>query len=366
MPRPEPANVPPPTASDYQDSTPPPSVPDAPKAAAKTLAKEPVSAEAAPAAEGRDRAVRRRDQPPRRRTDGSASRARQSRPATAAPPPRRRRPPPSRRRTSPRSPPRPRATSPPPISRSPTSCATCSAAKTSRYFDRKGERAAVEKFYAARDYAPLWTQGGSADRSRQGRDRAPQGRRSRRPQRRRLSGAGFRRRHHAGRAGRSRAEADRQHARLCAPGAERPHALVAGVRPTSCIPSTRPIRPKCSPMSRRRRTPPPRSTATTRRRRSIKELKTKLAELRGESDGPVQPDRRRPGAEIQPARRKKKPTAAVMDDPRVPQLRAKLGITENADDTNYDATVAEAVRKFQDERRSQGDRRARRRAPCAR
>jgi murein L,D-transpeptidase YcbB/YkuD len=37
-----------------------------------------------------------------------------------------------------------------------------------------------------------------------------------------------------------------------------------------------------------------------------------------------------------------------MQDPRVPQLRAKLGITENADDTHYDAKVADAVRKFQE------------------
>ena len=36
-----------------------------------------------------------------------------------------------------------------------------------------------------------------------------------------------------------------------------------------------------------------------------------------------------------------------MEDARVPQLRAKLGITENADDTHYDARVAQAVRKFQ-------------------
>ena len=32
----------------------------------------------------------------------------------------------------------------------------------------------------------------------------------------------------------------------------------------------------------------------------------------------------------------------------MPQLRAKLGITENPDDTKYDAKVAAAVRKFQD------------------
>ena len=36
-----------------------------------------------------------------------------------------------------------------------------------------------------------------------------------------------------------------------------------------------------------------------------------------------------------------------MEDERVPQLRAKLGITENPDDTHYDAKVADAVRKFQ-------------------
>lgn len=34
-------------------------------------------------------------------------------------------------------------------------------AKTSRHFDRKNERAAVEKFYGARDFAPVWTQGGA-------------------------------------------------------------------------------------------------------------------------------------------------------------------------------------------------------------
>ena len=58
-------------------------------------------------------------------------------------------------------------------------------------------------------------------------------------------------------------------------------------------------------------------------------------------------DRRRTGACIQGRRTKKQPAVAP-EDARVPQLRAKLGITENADDTRYDAKVAEAVRKFQD------------------
>ena len=37
-----------------------------------------------------------------------------------------------------------------------------------RYFDRKAERAAVEKFYTAREFAPLWTQGGALTESGKG------------------------------------------------------------------------------------------------------------------------------------------------------------------------------------------------------
>ena len=39
----------------------------------------------------------------------------------------------------------------------------------------------------------------------------------------------------------------------------------------------------------------------------------------------------------------KKQPAVTPEDPRVPQLRAKLGITENPDDTKYDAKVAAAL-----------------------
>ena len=41
-------------------------------------------------------------------------------------------------------------------------------AKSLRYFDRKNERAAVEKFYSARDYAPQWTQAGKLTDSGKG------------------------------------------------------------------------------------------------------------------------------------------------------------------------------------------------------
>ena len=78
-----------------------------------------------------------------------------------------------------------------------------------------------------------------------------------------------------------------------------------------------------------------------------RELKAKLAELRGQGDGPAIQIADGPGAEIHAGARQEA-AAMAMEDTRVPQLRAKLGISENADDTHYDAKVAEAVRKFQE------------------
>jgi murein L,D-transpeptidase YcbB/YkuD len=78
-----------------------------------------------------------------------------------------------------------------------------------------------------------------------------------------------------------------------------------------------------------------------------KELKAKLAQLRGQGDGPVITIEDGPALKYTPARGKKQPEV-VVEDSRVPQLRAKLGVAENANDTRYDKTVAEAVRKFQD------------------
>ncbi len=76
-------------------------------------------------------------------------------------------------------------------------------------------------------------------------------------------------------------------------------------------------------------------------------MKAKLAELRGQGEGKVVPLWEGPALKFTPAR-KKQPAAELMEDARVPLLRAKLGITENADDAHYDAKVAEAVRKFQE------------------
>src|SRR6185312_12229640 len=78
-----------------------------------------------------------------------------------------------------------------------------------------------------------------------------------------------------------------------------------------------------------------------------RELKKKLAELRGQGDTPVVPIADGPSLKYVAAKGKKQPEV-VVEDPRVPQLRAKLGVAENADDTRYDAKVAEAVRRFQE------------------
>src|SRR6266705_2022088 len=95
IPRPEPANVPPPTASDFKPET-TASVPDPAKVTDKAPEKTPEKAasDVAPA-----------DQP-------VADKLREA-----------------------------------------------LGAKSAKYFDRKPERAAVEKFYGTRDYAPLFTQG---------------------------------------------------------------------------------------------------------------------------------------------------------------------------------------------------------------
>ena len=77
-----------------------------------------------------------------------------------------------------------------------------------------------------------------------------------------------------------------------------------------------------------------------------KELKAKLAELRGQGNGPVIQIAEGPALKFKAGT--KKQAAVAPEDPRVPQLRAKLGVTENADDAHYDAKVAEAVRKFQE------------------
>ncbi|HEY6259758.1 MAG TPA: L,D-transpeptidase family protein [Xanthobacteraceae bacterium] len=67
-------------------------------------------------------------------------------------------------------------------------------------------------------------------------------------------------------------------------------------------------------------------------------LKAKLAELRGKSGG---------GAGAIPDGPELKLAKVPLEDPRVPQLRERLGLKDDAADQHYDAKLAEAVKKYQ-------------------
>src|SRR5712672_4310555 len=64
-----------------------------------------------------------------------------------------------------------------------------------------------------------------------------------------------------------------------------------------------------------------------------KELKAKLAELRGQGAGAVIQIADGPTLVFKPGT--KKQPAVAPEDSRVPQLRTKLGVSENPDDTHY-------------------------------
>jgi murein L,D-transpeptidase YcbB/YkuD len=324
IPRPEPANVPPPTASDFKpDST--ASAPEAAKTANKAPEAKPSDLAAAPAAD-----TGKND--------------------TAATPPAAIAAPPAAAAATP-------AVEP---AKEPVKAASNVApadqpvadrlremlgAKSMRYFDRKAERAAVEKFYTARDYAPLWTQGGALTATGKGvvarlKDAASDG----------LNAADYPVPDFAAGNPDALAEADLKltasmldYARQAQSG--RMHwSQVSGdiqypEHPTDANEVlTNVTTAKDASAALDSYNPP---------QKLYRELKAKLAELRGQGDGPVTQISDGPTLKFTPAKGKKQPEA-VMEDPRVPELRAKLGISENASDDHYDAKVAEAVRKFQE------------------
>jgi L,D-transpeptidase YcbB len=219
-------------------------------------------------------------------------------------------------------------------------------AKSLRYFDRKAERAAVEKFYNARDFAPLWTQGGTLTATGKGviarlKDAASDG----------MNAADYgvpdfaaattpdalaeadlkltdsmldyARQAQSGRMHYSQVSGDIQYPEHPTDPAEVLANITTAKDASTALDGYNPPH------------------------KLYRELKAKLAELRGEGNGPVVTIPEGPALRFTPPGKKKLPVAE-MEDPRVPQLRAKLGITENADDTHYDAKVAEAVRKYQE------------------
>src|SRR5579883_1554058 len=222
------------------------------------------------------------------------------------------------------------------------------AAKSLRYFEHKGERAAVEKFYTARDYAPIWTQGGGLTETAKGviarlKDAASDG----------LTPSDYPVPDFAAAATPDAlAEADMKltdsmlnYARQAQSG--RMHwSQVSGdisypehpTDPAEVLSHITSAKDASTASTALDSYNPP--------QKLYQELKAKLAELRGEGPGQAIEIGEGPVLRYTPARGKKQ-AEAVMEDARVPQLRARLGV-ENAEDDHYDAKVAEAVRKFQD------------------
>src|SRR5476651_1632630 len=145
VPRPEPANVPPPTANDFKSDT-TASVPDAasPSKAMEDAAK---AIEKAAATKPADVAV------PAKSDTATTTPATPPAAATATPAP---------------EPVKAASNVPPADQPVADKLRDMLGGKSLRYFDRKAERSAVEKFYASREYAPLWTQAGALNESGKG------------------------------------------------------------------------------------------------------------------------------------------------------------------------------------------------------
>lgn len=356
IPRPEPANVPPPTASDIKlDTT--ATVQDTSKEATK----DPVKAEAAPAPNKVE--TKPSDVATTPAADAPKNDTATAQPATTEPAkPEATKPEPAKADTAAApaaTPAAPAAAAATPAAEPVKAASNVPAAdqpvadkikdiigaKTSRHFDRKNERAAVEKFYGARDFAPVWTQGGSLTAAAKGviarlKDAASDG----------LNPADYPVPDFAATTPDALADAELKltasmfdYARQAQSGRMHWSQVSADI-----LYPEHPIDP--NEVLTKVTTAADASSALDSYnppQKLYKELKAKLAQLRGQGDGPATEITDGPALKYTPAKGKKQ-AEVVVQDPRVPQLRAKLGITENASDDHYDATVAEAVRKFQD------------------
>ena len=327
VPRPEPANVPPPTVNDFKpDAT--ASVPDVAKTTAKAAETKPADIVTAPAPDAGKNDTSKNDTATTTTAPPPAA-------ATATPV------------AEPAKEPTKAASNVPPADQPVADkLREMLGAKSLRYFDRKAERTAVEKFYTAREYVPLWTQAGALTQSGKGviarlKDAASEG----------LNASDYPVPDFAAATSPDQlAEAEMKltasmldYARQAQSGRMHWSQVSADISfpehptdPTEVL--TNVTTAKDASAALEGYNPP---------HKLYRELRTKLAELRGQSGGPAIQIAEGPALKFTPARGKKQP-AVEMEDARVPQLRAKFGITENADDTRYDAKVAEAVRKFQE------------------
>jgi murein L,D-transpeptidase YcbB/YkuD len=319
IPRPEPANVPPPTVNDFKPDT-TASAPDAAKATEMAVETKPAETAAAPAGDVKK--------------DDTANTTATTPPAAAA-------------TATPAAEPVKAASNVAPADQPVADrLKEMLGPKTSKYFDRKSERAAAEKFYTTREYAPLWTQSGALTASAKGviarlKDAAAEGLNavdypvpdfaaatsadSLADAELKLTASmlDYARQAQSGRVHWSQVSADILYPDHPTDPAEVLANVAAAKDASAALEGYNPPH------------------------KLYRELKKKLAELRGQGDGPVIQIADGPALKYTPARGKKQ-AEIVVEDSRVPQLRAKLGIMENPDDTKYDAKVAEAVRKFQD------------------
>jgi len=218
--------------------------------------------------------------------------------------------------------------------------------KLTRLFERKNERAAVETFYKGRDYAPLLTEGGVAnarakaaiarlkDAASDGLDPAdyptPDFAAATTPDAEAeaelklvASMLDYARHAQSGRMHWSHVSGDIQYPEHPTDPAEVIAHIATAKDVAAALDSYNPAH------------------------KGYLALKAKLAELRGKSEGASGTIDDGPVLKFIPAR--KKQAAMIVEDPRVPALRARLSLPEVADDTHYDEKLAEAVRKFQDD-----------------
>jgi L,D-transpeptidase YcbB len=333
IPRPQPANVPPPTINDFKLDA-PAAVPDTAKLDAPKPT-QPTTTEKTPEIKSSDVVTAPASDTTRNDPGKNDSATTTTAPAATAAP-----------TTEPAKEPTKAASNVPPADQPVADkLREMLSAKSLRYFDRKAERTAVEKFYTAREFAPVWTQGGTLTASGKGviarlKDAASEGLNAsdyplpdfaaantpdslaEAELKLTASVLDYARQAQSGRMHWSQVSGDIQYPEHPTDATE-VLANVAGAKDASTALAGY--------------NPP---------HKLYRELKAKLAELRGQGNGPVIQIAEGPPLKFTPAR--KKQPAVEMEDARVPELRAKLGITENAHDTRYDARVAEAVRKFQE------------------
>jgi murein L,D-transpeptidase YcbB/YkuD len=312
IPLPEPANVPPPTAADFklETVTPAETTATAPAAPAK-VETETATAPATPAPVAA---------PPSSTPAPATATAPSAEPAKAAP--------------------AVAAADQPVAERLRDLIAT----KGARYFDRKTERAAVEAFYKDRSYAPVWSENGAVTAVAKGviarlKDAAAEG----------LDPADYP--IPAFSAGAPDALADAElklteslldYARHAQSGRMHYSRVSADISypdhpvdPAEVLAKVSTANDVSAALASYN---PP--------HKGYQALKAKLAALRGTVE-----DTSKHIAEgetlkfVKPT--KKHPNPVVMEDSRVPALRARLDVTENAGDARYDLKVADAVRKFQ-------------------